>query len=208
MSCARLLSLAAACLCVSTVPWAVAAAPAVAPKVTVEPKAAGSPPVADTKAAVEPKVSGMVERVAVVDVQRVLTETVEGKRELEKIKQAFSKADARLNQKAEGLEAAIKDLQSKSAMLNEAELRKREESIVRQQQELQQLAAESQQDMMEQESIATQAIYTKVAALVKQLALEEDLQVVLVKSEMTVLYANPKLDLTNRIIVRYDKKHS
>jgi len=148
-----------------------------------------------------------LERIAIVDVQRVLTETSEGKRELEKVKQSFAKADARLEKKAKAVEKQVRDLQSKAAMLNEAELRRRQEEIMREQQELQRLAMELQQEVMDQEALATEKIYKKVAALVGQIALEEALQVVLVKSEMTVLYSNPKLDLTNRVIVRYDKQH-
>lgn len=148
-----------------------------------------------------------LERLAIVDVQRVLTETTEGKRELEKIKASFTKADARLEKKAKAVEKQMRDLQSKAAMLNEPELRRRQEEIMRAQQELQRLAAELQQEVMDQEALATEKIYKKVATLVGQVALEETLQVVLVKSEMTVLYSNPKLDLTNRVIVRYDKEH-
>jgi outer membrane protein len=148
-----------------------------------------------------------LERIAVVDVQRVLMETTEGKRELQDIQQAFAKADARLQKKAKAVEQQLRDLQSKSAMLNDAELRKRQEEIMRAQEELQRLAMELQQEVMDKEALATERIYKKVAALVKQVALEESLQVVLVKSEMTVLFTNPKLDLTNRVIVRYDKEH-
>lgn len=154
-----------------------------------------------------PPTAPNLERMAIVDVQRVLTETTEGKRELEKVKQSFAKADARLEKKAKAVEKQVRDLQSKAAMLNEGELRRRQEEIMREQQELQRLAMELQQEVMDQEALATEKIYKKVAALVGQIALEETLQVVLVKSEMTVLYSNPKLDLTNRVIVRYDKQH-
>ena len=41
----------------------------------------------------------------------------------------------------------------------------------------------------------------------KDIAAEETLQLVMVRSQANVLYANPKFDLTNRIIVAYDKKH-
>lgn len=146
-------------------------------------------------------------RIAVVDVQRVLLETAEGKRELKKIESSFKRTDARLNKKAQQLEEDYKDLQSKAAMLNEAELQKRQQKLIANQQELQRLAMEAQQDVMEKEAVATDRIYKKVQSLVKKLADEETIEVVLVKSEMTVLYTNPKLDITNRLIVRYDQEH-
>lgn len=78
---------------------------------------------------------------------------------------------------------------------------------MREQAELEQLSAELQEDVAQKEGLLTEKIYGKVAAIAKQIAIEEGVQIVLVKSEMTVLYADPKLDLTNRVIVRYDKEH-
>jgi outer membrane protein len=64
-----------------------------------------------------------------------------------------------------------------------------------------------QEEVANKEALLTEKIYNKVSKIVKQVALEEGVQVVLVRSELTVLYSTPKLDLTNRIIVRYDKQH-
>ena len=93
-------------------------------------------------------------------------------------------------------------------MLSESELRKRQEELMRGQAELEQLSYDLQQDVSQKEELLTEKIYKNVAAIVKQVALEEKLQIVLVRSEMTVLYVDPRLDLTNRIIVRYDKEHT
>jgi Skp family chaperone for outer membrane proteins len=64
-----------------------------------------------------------------------------------------------------------------------------------------------QEDIATKEAQLTEKIYKNVAAIVKDIAAEETLQLVIVRSQATVLYANPKFDLTNRIIVAYDKKH-
>lgn len=152
--------------------------------------------------AVEP-----LRRVALVDVQRCIMETTEGKAAKNDLEKTFAKGQAQLERKAGALEKRMRDLQAKAAMLSEAELIKRQEELMRAQAELEQLSAELQEEVVQKEALLTEKIYNKVAAIVKQIALEENLQIVLVRSEMTVLWANPKLDLTNRIIVRYDKKH-
>ena len=144
-------------------------------------------------------------RVAVVDVQRCLLETKEGKRAKKELEKSFAKGQSRLDKKARDLEKRMRDLQAKAAMLSQKELIKRQEDILRSQAELEQLTMQMQEDVMQKEALLSEKIYNKVAAIVKQIALEEKLQVVLVRSQMTVIYANPKLDLTNRVIVRYDK---
>ncbi|MBK6916895.1 MAG: OmpH family outer membrane protein [Deltaproteobacteria bacterium] len=148
-----------------------------------------------------------IEKVAVVDLQRCLLDTKEGKTAKTTLEAAFSRGQARLTKKAEALQQHAKDLQAKGAMLSKTELQKRQEDLMREQAELEQLSAELQEDVAQKEGLLTEKIYGKVAAIAKQIAIEEGVQIVLVKSEMTVLYADPKLDLTNRVIVRHDKEH-
>ncbi|MGB1699824.1 MAG: OmpH family outer membrane protein, partial [Nannocystaceae bacterium] len=62
------------------------------------------------------------------------------------------------------------------------------------------------QELSQKEAMLTEKIYTKTSKVAEQIAKSEDIQVVLVRSDATVLYANPKLDITNRVIVAYDKK--
>lgn len=148
-----------------------------------------------------------LERVALVDMQRCIMETKEGKRAKKDLEDTFAKGQARIDRKAKSLQKRLADLQAKAPMLSEAELMKRQEELMRSQAELEQLGMELQQEVMEKEGLLTEQIYTRVADIVKQIALEDKVQVVLVRSEMTVLWADPKLDLTNRVIVRYDKQH-
>lgn len=148
-----------------------------------------------------------LERIALVDVQRCIMETKEGKRAKKDLEDTFAKGQARIERKAKDLQKRLTDLQAKAPMLSQAELQKRQEELMRSQAELEQLGAELQQEVMEKEALLTEQIYTRVSDIVQQIALEEKLQVVLVRSEMTVLWADPKLDLTNRVIVRYDKDH-
>lgn len=148
-----------------------------------------------------------VKKIALVDVQRCIMETAEGKRAKQDLEKTFAKGQARLDRKAKDLEKRFRDLQAKAAMLSQEELAKRQQDLMRSQAELEQLQMELQDEVMEKEALLTEKIYNKVSSIVKQIALEEDLQIVLVRSQMTVIYANPKLDLTNRVIVRYDKQH-
>jgi len=141
-------------------------------------------------------------------VQRCLMETKQGRSAKNDLERTFAKGQAKLEAKAKKLETRFRDLQAKASMLSEAELMKRQQELMRSQAELEQLSMELQEEVANKEALLTEKIYKKVAAIVKQVALEEDVQVVLVRSELTVLYATPKLDLTNRVIVRYDKQHA
>jgi outer membrane protein len=160
---------------------------------------ATSPAVAEADASAE--------RIALVDVQRCIMETKEGKRAKKDLENTFAKGQAKLDRKAKDLQKRFTDLQAKAPMLSEAELQKRGMALQTQQMELEQLGMKLQEDVMEKEALLTEKIYGRVQDIVEQISAEESIEVVLIRSEMTVLWANPKLDLTNRVIVRYDKKH-
>lgn len=151
--------------------------------------------------------STTVDRIAVVDVQRCLLETKEGKKAKTDLEKSMVRGQARIEKKGLDLQKKLGDLQAKASMLSEIELRKRQEDLMRGQAELEQITMELQENIAEKEALLTEKIYKNVSTIVAQIAIEEKLQAVLVRSEMTIIYVDPKLDLTNRVIVRYDKEH-
>jgi outer membrane protein len=145
-------------------------------------------------------------RLALVDLQRVLLETSQGKAAKKDLEQAVAKSTAKLERKAADLQKQYEDLQAKAAMLSEAELMRRQQDLMIAEQELQELYAEAQEDLAKKEGLLMEKIYKNASAIVKTMAAEESIEIVLVRSELTVLYANPQLDITNKVIVAYDKK--
>lgn len=148
-----------------------------------------------------------LKKIAVVDVQRVILETAQGRKAKKNLESSFTKNSMKLERKAKELQKQLQDLQAKAAMLSDAEVMRRQQELVRKDTELQELYVKYQEELARKEALLTEKIYKNVAAIVKQMALEDSIQVVLVRSQSTVLYANPKLDLTNKVIVAYDKKH-
>ena len=87
-----------------------------------------------------------LERIAVVELQRCLLETAEGKRAKKKLESTFAKGQARREKKQAALQKKLVDLQAKAAMLSEDELLRRQQELAAADQELQQLAMELQQE--------------------------------------------------------------
>lgn len=163
-----------------------------------------APPVV---AAPAPATVKALEKIALVDLSRCLLETTQGSKGKKELESSLAKGQSQLDKKAEDLRKKVDDLMAKRAMLSDGEIAKRQQELVLKDQELQQLYQQLQEDVATKEAQLTEKIYKNVATIVKDIAAEEGLQIVLVRAPMTVLYANPKLDLTNRVIVAYDKKH-
>ncbi len=147
-----------------------------------------------------------LEKLAVVDLQRCIMETEQGQAATKELEKALQRSEAKLDRAQKELQKQATDLQAKAAMLSPEEGMRREQELMRKQAELQQLYEEQSVKLQEKEAQLTEKIYRNVAKVVKQLAAEEGLQVVLVRSPATVIYANPKIDLTNKVIVAYDKQ--
>jgi outer membrane protein len=145
-------------------------------------------------------------RIALVDLQRVLMETTQGKGAKKDLEKAVAKSSSKLERKAADLQKQYEDLQAKAAMLSETELMRRQQDLMVAEQELQELYAAAQEDLAKKEGLLMEKIYKNASAIVQSMAAEDKVQIVLVRSELTVLYANPQLDITNKVIVAYDKK--
>jgi outer membrane protein len=145
-------------------------------------------------------------KIALVDLQRVLLETSHGKSAKADLEKALAKSTAKLERKAADLQKSYEDLRAKATMLAESELYKRQQDLMIAEQELQQLYMEAQEDLAKKEGLLMEKIYKNASTIVAQMAKDEGIQIVLVRSELTVLYANPQLDITNKVIVAYDKQ--
>lgn len=148
-----------------------------------------------------------IQKVALVDVQRCLMETREGREAREGLEKSFSRNNAKLEQRANKLRSQVEDLRAKATILSQADLQKRQESLMRSEMELQELYQRYAQELSEKEALLTEKIYGNTSRVAKKIAKKEGIQLVLVRSDATVLYANPKIDITNRVIVAYDKEN-
>ena len=143
--------------------------------------------------------------VAVVDLQRAISEVKEGVAANEKLKSAFSAKQAEI-QKREQAIAGLQDEYQKQQMILSDEARKaKEQEILRAQAEYQQLYAQYQGEMQQLESRLVGEIVQKMQEIVAQIAGEKGYSVVL--DAGTVVYSGGAPDITNELIKRYDAKY-
>ena len=144
-----------------------------------------------------------VKKVAVVDMQRVLNETVAGKRARKALEQSSQTKQKKLDKKRSALEAEAAKLKN----LKGQELMAAQEKLQRESLELQSMLYTLQTELSEQESKLLETIYRNSQTIVAKLAKDMGLDLVLVRDEMTVIYTQTGLDITADLIKRYNKKH-
>jgi outer membrane protein len=144
-----------------------------------------------------------VKRLAVVDMQRVLNETKAGKRARKELEASSKAKQQKLDKKRARLEADVAKLKD----MKGDQLAAAQEKLQRESMELQSMLFTLQTELSGQEAKLLEKMYRNSRAIVAKLAKSLDLDLVLVRDQMTVIYTQGSLDITDTVIKRYDKKH-
>lgn len=157
-------------------------------------------------------------KVGIVDLDRALKESVAGKQALQTLKQFRDKVMKEINEKKrvkEQKETTLRDLQTElttqSVVLSEPAKRDKEESYRRQVRELRRyiddsnrFIEESERDLREREAELTSRLLRDLLDIIKAIGKEESFTIIFEKNERFLLFAADAIDLTEKIIKRFD----
>ncbi len=144
-----------------------------------------------------------VQKLAMVDMQRVLNDTKAGKAARNKLEKSSKVKQAKFDKKRANLESEAAKLGS----LKGQELAAAQEKLQRESIELQNMLMALEQELGDQHNKLLEKMYKNSQAIVADMAKEKSIDLVLVRDPMTVIYAKDGLDVTGEVIKRYDKKH-
>jgi len=144
-------------------------------------------------------------KVAIIDLQRAVFESAEIKKANDQMQATFKPRQDKIDQLNNEIAALAKQLQSGTGKLSpsaEADLQAQGQ---RKQRDLQRLQDDLQADATAYRNDVLSKSSEKMTAVVKALAEEKGLDLVVDKS--TTLYFKPVMDITNDAIAAYDKKY-
>lgn len=144
-----------------------------------------------------------IKRIAMVDMQRVLNETKEGKKARGDLELSSKTKQEKLDKRRTKLEADAQKLQS----LKGAQLAGAQEQLQKDSMELQSMLMALEEELGTQHNKMLEGMYKRAQDIVSALARERTIDLVLVRDAMTVIYAKEGIDITDEIVKRYDKKH-
>jgi outer membrane protein len=144
-----------------------------------------------------------VKKIAMVDMQRVLNETVAGKRARKELESSSKAKQGKLDKKRKKLEADAAKLQKLSGQ----QLAAAQEKLQRESMELQSMLYTLEQELGEQHNQLLMKMYSNAQSIVGGLAKEQGLDLVLVRDQMTIIFTKDSFDITSEVIKRYNAKH-
>ncbi len=145
------------------------------------------------------------QRIGYVDLQRALNEVEEGKAAKAALKAEFDSKQKLLDEKKTEFEKLRGDFEKQASLMSEDARRQKQGELEKKGQELQGFFMQQQKELSERERETTRGIFTKMSAVVREIAEAEGVSVVL-QSEALV-YGAPSLDLTNELVRKYNDRH-
>lgn len=144
-------------------------------------------------------------RIGYVDLQRALNQSATGKAALEKLKKEIEKENSVLKEREEEVKKLEEELTKQGFMMKEAERERKTEEYRRKGRDLDRYKEDTRRDIMMRERDMTARIVSELIKLTQKIGQEEGFTIIMEKGD-TVLYAADNVDLTDKLIKRYDEQ--
>ena len=145
-------------------------------------------------------------KVGVVDLQKSLQSVEVGKKARSALEKEFNEKKKVLQAEEEALKKMTEEFKKQQSVLSDEAKGKKYAEIQQRGQAYRELFGKSQMEIQQREHELTEPIITKLRAIVADLGEEGKYDLVLEKSETTVLYHLKKDDLTEKLITAFNSK--
>ena len=149
---------------------------------------------------------GRAGRIAYVDMARVVNESAAGKRARAEIEGMVKLKQEQISREGQKLKTLQQALEKEQLTLTDAQKRTKQRDFDKKVQDYQQLAQDTQREIGQKDAEHSRKVITDVRAVIREIAQQEKLMLVLEKNDQPVLYAEDGPDLTDKVIKTYDAK--
>ncbi len=143
-------------------------------------------------------------KIAVVDLQRALNETEDGRQAQRRLKKLFEKRQKSLDATQEKLKKQKESIEKQQDVLSQDALRKKVEAYQQELVKLQQEYVEYQQELAAKEAELTKVILEKMQRILRRIGQTDGYTLIMESNEGGVVWVPSNLDLTDTLIQRYN----
>jgi outer membrane protein len=144
-------------------------------------------------------------KVGIVDLFRSINESDSGKKAKSDLESLIKSKQSSVEEKGKALEKLKTDLEKQAAIISADAKKVKIEEIERLERDFQRLVADAQAELKKKEGELTGAIIKELREIINKTAQEEGYTLILERAEGLVLYANKTIDITDKIIKKYNE---
>jgi outer membrane protein len=144
-------------------------------------------------------------RVGVIDLQRCLQESTEGKRATELLKRKKAELQRKLDKKQQELFELRREFEKQSMMLSMDAQENKRKAVERKARELEYYLQDLNEEMVRAQDREKKRIFDELGTVIEDIGSEGGYAIILERRGGAVLYWNKTVDITDRVIKAYDK---
>jgi outer membrane protein len=141
---------------------------------------------------------------AFINIQRVASESVEGKASTQKVQALNQQKVTQLNEMNKKLQSDQQKLQSQSSVLSEPARAQLERDIEKQQKDIQRFTQDAQEEVQQLQGDLQAAFQQKLLPVIQTVVQERGLSILFSQADAGIVWADPALDVTADVIKRFD----
>jgi outer membrane protein len=145
-------------------------------------------------------------RIGYVDVRQVVMESAAGKQHKAAMEKAVKEKQGAISSEEKKLQSLKEAFDKDQLTLSEAQKRSKQRELQDRFQALQDMANDAQKELRQKDMDYTSQSVAAVKAIVGEVAKQEKVALVIEKTDMSVLYAEDGMDLTPKVLQKYNEK--
>jgi len=144
-------------------------------------------------------------KIAVIDIGKVVNESLYGKDAMEKLQKKYEELSQKLNKKFEEVKKLKEEIETKSKLWSEEIKKKKEELYKKKLEELRKLQEEVQYQMDELQKKLFEPVFNSLEKIINNYMKEHQYDLLLEKKQNGIYYVSPRIDITSKIIEKFDE---
>lgn len=149
---------------------------------------------------------GKGQKIAVIDTQRVINDSIAGKAARSNLEEQIQKAKLKISTLKSDFEKQKAELEKQSSILSGSALEERRESLAKKQRDFERAYQDLQEQLARANDKEIGRVVQEIQAVVKSVAQERGYSFVFEKDKQSIVFASSQIDITQDIIKLLDKK--
>lgn len=144
-------------------------------------------------------------KIGYIDLRVALNESDTGKKAKTELESTIRTKQASIDEKGKTVEKLKADLEKQASVLSAEARKSKEDEIERMMRDYQRLVQDSQAEVKKREDKFTASIIKELRDIIEKIGREENYSLILENVEGIILYSRKDLDLTDKVIKRYNE---
>ncbi len=144
-------------------------------------------------------------KIGYVDLNKALNESDAGKKAVKTLEEIFKTKQAVIDEKQKEMRKLDEELTKQTSILNPDALKGKREDFERLKKDFQRMIKDSEEEVEKKRADFMDRIVKELSETIRKTGEEEGYAVILEKNEAGLIYSSEKLDLTDKIVKKYNE---